>query len=200
MLIRHQDKAIIHYVALLGAVLSALAAGIAIWNLPEQGHSAIARQTEVDQQASAMDKLSQAGIMPEQIYAARAAAEGLSTETSQEMPTWSFWGSLGAWQLAIVALAGAAIAAGICYGTIWSTMYAGSVILYVSIRRIYNVMKLISPEIAATCGQTVMVNGQPVIQRDPTRTLPILIKLAVLMSLTLILLAVIVWQVTAMKF
>ncbi len=200
MLIRQQDKAIIHYVALLGAVLSALAAGIAIWNLPDQGQYANALKNELNEEASAFNKLSQAGIMPEQLHIAKAAAEGLSPIAAQESPVWSFWDSLPVWQLTLLSIASALASAAVSYGLIWITMYLGSVLLYIFIRRIYNVIKCISPAMAATCGQTVMINGQPVIQRDPTRILPILIKLIVLMSLTLILLAVIVWQVTSFKF
>lgn len=200
MLIRQQDKAIIHYVALLGAVLSALGAGFVIWNLPDQGQSAIARQNEVSQEAFAFDKLSQAGIMPEQLHIAKAAAEGLTAEVTQEMPAWSFCDSLSIWQLAMLSIAGATASAAISYGLIWITMYLGSILLYIFIRRIYNIIKRVSPTMAATCGQTVMIDGQPVIQRDPTRIMPLLIKLAVLMSLTLILLAVIVWQLTSFKF
>jgi hypothetical protein len=200
MLIRQQDKAIIHYVALLGTVLSALGAGVVIWNLPEQRQSAIAMQNEASQEASALDKLSQAGIMPEHLHIAKAAAKELTTETVQEMPVWSFCDSLAIWQLALLSLAGATASAAISYGLIWTTMYIGSVILYIVIRRIYDVIRHLSPTMAATCGQTVTIDGQPVIQRDPTRIIPILIKLIVLMSLTLILLAVIVWQLTSFKF
>ncbi len=200
MLIRQQDEAIIHYVALLGAVLSALGAGFAIWSMPEEGQSAIALQNEISQENHAFNKLVDAGILPDQITVAKAAANDIASDVVKEIPVWSFWNSLPAWQLALISVGGAAMTAGISYGLIWITMYIGSVIMYVFIRQIYGIARRVSPKMAETCGQTVLVEGQAVIQRDPTRIMPILIKLAVLMSLTLFLLAVIVWQMTSLKF
>ncbi|HML74059.1 MAG TPA: hypothetical protein PKB02_06150, partial [Anaerohalosphaeraceae bacterium] len=77
MAIRKQDKTIIQGVALLGAILAALASGMFFQKLPEKQRNYRTQQTELMQQAGALDKLKEASVMSEQIALVETVSEDI---------------------------------------------------------------------------------------------------------------------------
>jgi hypothetical protein len=198
MAIRKQDKMIIHNVALLGAVLSALGAGSLLWHLHEKEHSSSVGQSDFVRQAMAIDKLKQASELSDQLHLAEKMAEGFSVTNIQKAPQKdSFLASLSGGEMTGVVIAAAGAAGVVGYGVFWLSMWSGSMALYALVRCSYKIIYCIRPDYAVADKLEVAQNGKPIFQRNPDRILPIAIKLIVLLTLALLMLGIIVWQLTA---
>lgn len=199
MAIRKQDKTIIHGVALLGAVIAALASGIFFQKLPEKQHSYRTQQTELQQQAGALDKLKEASVLSEQINLVETVSEDLiRPELSKEDKVGGVLGTMSPLQLGVLTVAGAIGAGAASYGLLWAVMYLGSLGFYAMIRSLYG---MIEDKDSDACGGQgyVITDGKAVNHRNPHRIFPIIFKLAILVGLALLLLSIVVWQLTSME-
>jgi hypothetical protein len=196
MLIRRQDKTIIHYVALLGAALSVFIASSLPGKLREKADSGTSQRNDSILQVGAINKLKQASDLSVQMDVIESVAKQLTAvevkERSPQGPI-SLLASLSGWQVAVLAIG--AGAAG--YGVFWITMWSGVASLYILIRSVYSLIGLVHPTCAAAKKSTYIVDGRTMFQRDPDRILPLIIKVIVLLTLSLALLGVIVWQLTS---
>jgi hypothetical protein len=198
MLIRREDKTIIYYVALLGAVLSVFIASSLPKKLREKADSGISRHNESLRQVGAMDKLKHASDFSVQMAMIESVTKQLTAvELEEKTPSThiSFWASLSGWQIVLLAIG--AGAAG--YGVFWAAMWSGVVTLYVFIRGVYYFIGRLWPNCAAAQKISFIQDNRVTFQRNPDRILPLIIKLTVLITLTLALLGVIVWQLTSIR-
>ncbi|MEN6306192.1 MAG: hypothetical protein ABFD91_00425 [Anaerohalosphaeraceae bacterium] len=199
MAIRKQDKTIIHGVALLGAVIAALASGIFFQKLPEKQHSYRTQQTELMQQAGALDKLKEANALSEQINLVETVSEDLiQPKLSKEDKVGGVLGAMSPLQLGVLTVAGAIGAGAASYGLLWAVMYLGSLGFYAMIRSIYGMIE--DKDSDACDGQGyIITDGKTANHRNPHRVFPIIFKLAILVGLALLLLSIVVWQLTSME-
>ncbi len=196
MTIRKQDKTIIQGVALLGAILAALASVLFFQKLPEKQHHYRTQQTELMQQAGALDKLKEACIIPEQIALVETVSEDIiEPELPKNEAFNSILGNISPLQLNVLTAAGAIGAGAASYGLLWSVMYLGSLSLYAMIRALYRLVD--DKEYPLT--NDPQPEGQYINHRNPYRVFPIIFKLTILIGLALILLSIVVWQLTAIK-
>jgi hypothetical protein len=198
MLIRREDKTIIYYIALLGAVLSVFIASTLPGKLREKEDSSVSQCNDSVLQAGAIDKLRQASELSIQMDVVENVTKQLAAVEVQEKstsPTLSFWASMSRWQVIVLSIG--AGAAG--YGVFWVTMWSGIVALYTFIRAVYFLIARISPNCPAARKSSKTIDGRVIFERNPDRILPLLIKLVVLVTLALALLGVIVWQMTAIN-
>jgi len=197
MTIRKQDKTIIQGVALLGAILAALASVLFFQKLPEKQHHYRTQQTELMQQAGALDKLKEACIIPEQIALVETVSEDIiEPELPKDEAFNSILGNISPLQLNVLTAAGAIGAGAASYGLLWSVMYLGSLSLYAMIRALY---RLVDDKESPLTSDDPQPEGQCINHRNPYRLFPIIFKLTILIGLALILLSIVVWQLTAIK-
>jgi hypothetical protein len=199
MAIRKQDKTIIQGVALLGAILAALASGMFFQKLPEKQRNYRTQQTELMQQAGALDKLKEASVMSDQIALVETVSEDIIEPDTPNIDTFNgLLGNISPLQLNVLTVAGAIGAGAASYGLLWSVMYLGSLGLYAMIRALYRLVddKETPLPIDDNYGQP---EGRYVNHRNPHRVFPVVFKLTILIGLALILLSIVVWQLTAIK-
>jgi hypothetical protein len=196
MLIRREDKTIIYYIALLGAVLSVFIASTLPGKLREKADSGNSQHNESVLQVGAMDKLKQASELTIQMDLIENVTKQLAAvEIPKETPTagLSFWSSLHGWQVVVLSIGAGSLG----YGVFWITMWSGVVSLYTFIRAVYYLIGRISPNCPAVQKPTKILDGRVVFERNPDRIIPLIIKLVILLTLTLSLLGIIVWQMTS---
>jgi hypothetical protein len=196
MLIRRHDKTIIYYVALLGAVLSVFLTNSLFEKLQEKADSRTAQHNESILQDGAINKLKQASDLSVRMDVVESVTKILADsdlEDKSPSPYISFLTSLPKWQLMVLS-----IAAGVAgYGIFWSAIWSGVVALYALIRGVYYLIGRLWPKCAAADKSTFVQDGRVTFQRNPDRILPLIIKMIVLLTLTLSLLGVVVWQLTS---
>ncbi|MGH2272622.1 hypothetical protein ACQ9LF_12555 [Anaerohalosphaeraceae bacterium U12dextr] len=183
--------------ALLGAILAALASVLFFQKLPEKQHHYRTQQTELMQQAGALDKLKEACIIPEQIALVETVSEDIiEPELPKDEAFNSILGNISPLQLNVLTAAGAIGAGAASYGLLWSVMYLGSLSLYAMIRALY---RLVDDKESPLTSDDPQPEGQCINHRNPYRLFPIIFKLTILIGLALILLSIVVWQLTAIK-
>ncbi len=173
MAIRKQDKTIIHGVALLGAILAALSSGMFFKKLPEKQHNYRTQQTELMQQAGALDKLKEASVMSEQIALVETVSEDIiEPELPKNDAFNGILGNISPLQLNVLSVAGAIGAGAASYGLLWSVMYLGSLGFYALIRALYRLVddKETPLPIDDNYGQP---DSRHVNQRNPHRVFPV---------------------------
>jgi hypothetical protein len=198
VLIRREDKTIIYYIALLGAVLSVFIASTLPGKLREKADSRTSQRNESSLQAGAIDKLKHASELTIKMDLIENVTNQLAAvEVPKETPTasLSFWSSLHGWQIAVLAVGAGSVG----YGVFWVTMWSGIVALYTFIRSVYYIIGRISPNCPAAQKPTKILDGRIVFERNPDRVIPLIIKLVVLMTLAMALLGIIVWQMTSIN-
>jgi hypothetical protein len=196
MLIRREDKTIIYYIALLGAVLSVFIASTLPGKLREKTRDRTSCHNESILQAGALDKLKQASELSIQMDVIESVTKQLAAaEVQEKAPSadMSFCSSLHGWQVMVLAIGAGSVG----YGVFWITMWSGVVALYTFIRCVYYLIGRMCPTCAAAQKPTKVLDGRIVFERNPDRVLPLIIKLVVLLTLTLSLLGIIVWQLTS---
>ncbi len=198
MLIRQEDKTIIYYIALLGAVLSVFVASSLPAKLREKTGQSISCRNDSILQTGAMNKLKQASELSIQMDVIESVTKQLTAVELEEKPVLvhtSFFASLSGWQVAVLAVG--AGAAG--YGMFWAVMWSGVAALYTFIRSVYYLIGRLWPDCPAAQKPTVILDGRVVFRRNPDRILPLIIKLVVLMTVSLALIVIIAWQWTSNK-
>lgn len=198
MLIRREDKKIVYYVALLGAVLSVYFAHSALDKLRKSNYSQSSTQDQSVLQVGAMDKLRQSADLSAQMAMIESVTSQLTAVNKQDTIKPSaqvnFCTSLVGWQV-VALMVGVGV---VGYGIIFVTMWIGVILLYILIRAVYSIIRRVQPNCAAAARPTFIQEGKVTYLRNPDRILPLAIKLIVLMKLTLALLIVIVWHWTSL--
>jgi len=197
MKIRKEDKRLVHNLALLGALIASCAAVWLTHQRISRTQTLLAEETSFIRDTSAASKLN-----PETLAPAPDLAKNLINTISAELSDSqarldklhsSLWVNLPVWLL----MSGAALLGALLgYCGIRLVIGVVSVVLYAGIRALYRLIRAVDPD----CPAAVMIttgNIVPVVQRDSGRVLPVLIKLAVLLILSMVLLAVLVWQWTS---
>jgi len=196
MLIRREDKTVIYYIALLGAVLSVFIASSLPGKLREKADSEASQRNQSGLQIGAMDKLKQASELSIQMDVVESVTQQLAAVEVQKKANsahLSFWASLHGWQVVVLSI-GAGSAG---YGVFWVTMCLGVMTLNRFIRAVYYLIGRLWPNCTAVKKSTKIIDDQVVLERTPGRILPLIIKTIVLLSLSLSLLGIIVWQITS---
>lgn len=196
MLIRREDKTIVYYIAILGAVLSVFIASTLPARLRAKNGSQTSCQNESTLHAGAIDKLKQASELSIQMDVIESVTRQLSAAELKDKPPStpdSFFASLTGWKVAVLSIG--AGAAG--YGLFWGVMWSGVVALYTFIRGVYFIIGRVSPHCAAAQKPSVIQDGKVTFLRNPDRILPLIIKLVVLMTVTMSLIIVVAWQWTS---
>lgn len=207
MLIRREDKELIHNLAVLGALFGACVCIFLVVHVSNEAHEQNAEHTELQQTHAALAKLTvpeadadKAVVdqeilkqVQEHIQQKQPEAETAGQESFWlKLPKWGFWGICAAGGIA-GAIAG--------FSTIWATGWAGSVFVYAIIRLMYKIIRTVAPNSAAaklsqqgTANETGLLS----FERNQQRVFPILVKLTFLLLLALGVLAIVVWKVTGL--
>ncbi|MHC5083570.1 MAG: hypothetical protein ACYTET_06490 [Planctomycetota bacterium] len=204
MPIRSEDKEFIQTLALFGALLGAFVGVIVVVQLSERAHEQYTQQTEYHQTQAAIVKLSEATVNPgqplvnqevlEQVQQQIQPQDAEATKPVNE----SFWLDIPRWGYLGLCAGGCigGIIAG--FGSLWVTGWLGSIALYALIRLFYKGIRKVAPDCAAAkLGQQSNQDGQLAFQRDDSRVLPTLVKLAFLILLSLGVLGMVVWHLTS---
>lgn len=198
--IRREDKEIVHNLSLLGMLFGVFVGGFLVLNWNKQAHLRLEAEAAAAQTHSSLVRLS-GNLTDKEVSLAQVAmgqvdAEVLPEQT-EEGPGENFWSALSEWKLWSIC-AGAAMAGGITgYLTFWGAGWLGALLTYWTIRAIYGQIRTIAPNCPAASRPTLTAGNTSTFQRDQNRILPTLIKLFMLLAIVLSVLAVIVWQLTA---
>ncbi len=200
--IRREDKEIIHNLSLLGMLFGALVGGFLVLHFNKQAHIRMNAETAALETHSSLVKLS-SNLTAQEASVAQAAIGQVQPEfqTDQEcpqsseksfligLPQWGLWGICGG-----AALTGAAIG----YGALWGAGWLGSMLTYWVIRLVYRMIRTTAPECTAALRPTTTTGNICTFQRDQNRVLPTLIKLFMLLTTVLGVLAIVVWYLTSL--
>lgn len=207
MLIRREDKELIHNLAVLGALFGACVCIFLVVHLSNEAHEQNVEQTEYQQTHAALAKLTVPAADADKAVVDQDILKQVQEHMIQEQPEAevgceeSFWLKLPQWGFWGVCAAGG-IAGGIAgFSTIWATGWIGSVFVYAFIRLMYRVIRKLAPNSAAAqLPQRGSADeaGQSCFERNRQRVFPTLVKLTFLLLLALGALAVVVWIVTGL--
>lgn len=201
--IRREDKEIIHNLSLLGMLFGAIVGGFLVLHSHRQAQGRYDIETAAVQTHSSLERLS-SNLTAAEISVAQAAmgqVVGTDAEAAPDgvnpveksfwidLPQWGLWGICGA-----AALAGA----GTGYLSLWGAGWFGSLLTYWLIRVIYRVIRKTAPDSIAAQRPLSTAGMLESYQRDEGRLLPTLVKLFMLLAMALGVLAIVVWQLTAM--
>lgn len=206
MLIRREDRELIHNLALLGALFGACIGVFVTIHLSNQAREQYKQHAEYQETNAALAKLTTSSTSPEQPIVDEDILQQVQEHIQQEqsenpedseksfwldLPQWGFWGiCTGSGLLGMIA----------GFSGIWLTGWTGSLLVYGLIRIFYRFIRRVAPDSAAarltqqSCEQT----DHPAFARDRQRVFPVLIKLTFLLLLVLGVLAVVVWIVTGL--
>jgi hypothetical protein len=172
-------------------------------HLSDRAHKLYARQTEQQQTHEALIKLSTASAVPDGPIASKEVLAQVEQQIQHdpEQATESAkknWLKLPRWKLWSFCAAAAGAGAVVGYLAVWTTGWAGSVIIYQFLRLLYAIIRKAAPRCAAAEGGQVYSaeNGTCHYQRNDKRILPMIVKLFFFLLLVLILLTVVVWHLT----
>ncbi len=207
MLIRREDKELIHNLAVLGALFGACVCVFLTVHLSNRAREKNAEQSEYQQTNAALVKLSAPTAGTETAVVDEKTLKQVQEHIQQEQPTEppnpkkSFWVDLPKWGFWGIC-AGSGIAGGIAgFSTIWATGWVGSVLVYSFIRLMYKAIRKVAPNSAAA---KLSEQGQmqqpehPGFERNQQRIFPTLVKLLFLLLMVLGALAIVVWNVTGL--
>jgi len=198
MKIRKEDKRLIHNLALAGAFIAACGAVWHTLSCINATQALLAEETSFIEGASAVNKVNPEILLPARELTDNIIIKTLSTELSDSQTRLcklqnSIWVSLPPWCLVLLAAVSGTVFG---YFGVRAASAVCSIAMYACIRGLYRLIRAVDPD----CPAAVLITAGaaiPAIQRDSNRVLPALIKLGALLALTLILLAVIVWQWTS---
>lgn len=206
MLIRREDKELIHNLAVLGALFGACICIFLAVHLSKQAHEQYTEHSEYEETNAALAKLSASAVNPENSVVDRDILEQVQEHIEQdrpesehvleksfwlELPQWGFWGIC----------AGGGIAGAVAgFSTIWATGWLGSVFVYAFIRLLYRIIRKVAPNSAAAkmTQQPSQQTDHMAFERSRERLFPTLVKLTFLLLMALGALAIVVWQVTGL--
>ncbi|MHC4551173.1 MAG: hypothetical protein ACYSUT_00180 [Planctomycetota bacterium] len=207
MLIRREDKELIHNLAVLGALFGACVFIFLVVHLSNQAHEQNAEHTEFQQTHAALAKLSVPEAGSDEAVVDQDILKQVQEHFEQKQPEVetgcedSFWLKLPKWGFWGVCAAGG-VAGGIAgFSTIWATGWMGSVFVYAFIRLMYKVIRKVAPNSAAAQvshrGNTNETEPFS-FERNRQRVFPTLVKLMFLLLMALGVLAIVVWNVTGL--
>lgn len=200
--IRREDKEIIQYLALLGMLFGAV---IAVFVLLNQRQQALCQLQNQQQSQMAHQRISMLSnnISAEQVKLAENLLDQVHQVQINSVPSKpllnSFWLEMSKPRL--LALIGLAALIGGASGYVAFGMagWLGSFFTYWLIRRIYRLIGGAKPTNSVLLPASYLRRdpNDSFIVRDPQRTLPMIIKVLVLLSCLLIAIGTIVWRLTA---
>lgn len=197
--IRREDKEIVQYLALLGMLFGAV---IAIFVLLNQRQQALCQLQNLQQSQMAHQRISMlsSNIPAEQVKLAENLLHQVQTNSVSSKPLLnSFWSELSKPRLlALMGLAG--LIGGISgYFAFGVAGWLGSFFTYWLIRRIYRLIGGAKPTnpVLPPASYLRRDPNDDFIVRDPQRTLPMVIKLLVLLTCLLTAIGMIIWRLTA---
>ncbi len=185
MRIRVEDKQIVIYIAMLGAVLGAGGCVLTLLNLAKRSHNQL---TEVRQQiqvcASVLILENLGGGDPD------PASKSILDEQKRQMELHKvvlrdlegqFWNRLPEWGLMALCIGGGLAGLLSGFAVFWLIGLIGSGLLYSFIRFLYRLMRWIAPR---SCDRPEIIaalqEGQQFSLRDGSRVLPAAIKISIL--------------------
>lgn len=199
--IRREDKEIIQNLSLLGMLFGAVVGCFLILHFNKQAHLKLDDQTAAAQTHSSLVRLS-SNLTEKEASLTEAAIGQVGADIKpapEEMtPEKSFWVTLSPWGMWGICAGGALVGGGLGYLTLWGGSWVGSLLTYWMIRIIYGRIRATAPTCAAARRATSYEKNLYTFQRDQNRLLPTLIKLFMLLAITLSILAIVVWQLTAL--
>ena len=207
MLIRREDKELIHNLSVLGALFGACVCVFLAVHLSNRAQEQYQQHSEYQQTHAALAKLSVPEAESDKAVVDQEILKQVQEHIAQEqvvpeansdnsfwlkLPKWGFWG---------VCAAGA-VGGGIAgFSAIWASGWVGSVIVYAFIRLMYRIVRKVAPNSAAAQlhqrGNRVDTS-HPAFERNRQRIFPTLVKLTFLLLMALAVLAAVVWQITGM--
>jgi hypothetical protein len=199
--IRREDKEIIQNLSLLGMLFGAVVGCFLILHFNKQAHLQLDDQAAAAQTHSSLVRLSSNLTEQEASLAEAAIGQvGAAIEPAPEAMTLekSFWVTLSPWGMWSICAGGALVGGSFGYLTLWGGSWLGSLLTYWMIRIIYSRIRTIAPACAAARRTLPSEKNLSMFQRDQNRLLPTLIKLFILLAITLSILALVVWQLTAL--
>ena len=204
MPIRSEDKEFIQTFALFGALFGAFVGAIVVVHLSDRAHEQYTEQTEYQQTQAAIMKLSEASITPGQPLVNSDVLQQVQQQIQPEeagagqSADKSFWLRIPRWGFLGLCAGGCIVGTVAGFSGIWLTGWVGSVSLYALIRLFYRCIRKVAPNSAAANRvEQSNPSGVTSFQRDNSRILPTLVKLAFLTLLVLGVLGMVVWYLTS---
>lgn len=199
--IRREDREIIHNLSLLGMLFGAFVGGFLALHFHRQAHFQRDAAAAAAQTQNSLVRLS-SNLSEEEVSVTQAAIGQVGTDVESvyddNQTKKSFWIGLPQWGLWGLCAGAALAGAGTGYVSLWGTGWLGSVLTYWLIRIIYRLIRKTAPECRVAKSPLASTGTNYLYQRDDTRLLPTLIKLFMLLTMALGVLAAVVWQLTAM--
>ena len=168
----------------------------------KQAHHRLDAASDAAQTHSSLVRLS-SNLTAQEASVAQAAIGQVQPDTrvegqEEERTEKSLWVGLSQWSLWGICAGTALIGGGVGYLSLWGAGWLGSVLTYWLIRIIYHLIRKTSPDCPAARRNTSPTVTAKAFQRDQNRLLPTLIKLVMLLVMALSVLAVVVWNLTAL--
>lgn len=199
--IRREDKEIIHNLSLLGMLFGAIVGGFLTLHFHKQAHIRRDAETAAAQTHTSLVRLS-SNLTAQEVSVTQAAIGQVQPDEHadrEEADTEkSVWVDLSKWGLWGICAGTALIGGGVGYLSLWGAGWFGSVLTYWLIRVIYRLIRKTVPDCPAANRSVTQAAAACTFQRDQNRLLPTLIKLFMLLVMALSVLAVVVWNLTAL--
>ena len=204
MRLRREDEKIVRCLATVGAFFGACIGVLAIVNASRIAHRDLwDEQGHIDEYAPIL-QLDQSQFNAEQAVTSQLAVDDVARQLQQksdkivqmEKGFWVNLPTLGYIGLCVGAGLGSMA---ISYLAFWAIVYLGSLAVYKAIRSIYTCIRRLAPNSACAQIETLPDGEDPAVRRDDSRVLPAVIKLSIMLIIALVLLAVAVYQLTAMQ-
>lgn len=199
--IRREDKEIIHNLSLLGMLFGAFVGGFLTLHFHRQAQFQDETTMAAVQTHTSLVRLS-SNLSAEEVSVAKAAIGQVQAEAepAPEAPQAQkkFWLGLPRWGLWGICAGAALAGAGTGYLSLWGAGWLGSILTYWLIRGTYRLIRKTAPECSAATRVPAATGSICTFQREQNRLLPTLIKLFMLLTMALSVLAVVVWYLTSL--
>ena len=205
MLIRREDKELIHNLALLGAFFGACLCVFLTVHMSNKAHEQHKENNEYQETNAAIAKLSSSSASPEKPVVDENILQQVQEHIQQEQPDneaakKSFWIELPQWGFWGICAGGGLVGAIAGFSGIWVSGWTGSVILYGLIRLFYKIIRKIAPNSAAAklTQRSSSQTDHQAFERSQERIFPTLVKLTFILLGALGALAIVMWKVTGL--
>ncbi|MCK4960574.1 MAG: hypothetical protein KAT00_14275 [Planctomycetes bacterium] len=204
MRLRREDEKIVRSLATVGAFFGACIGVLAIVNASRIAHRDLQdEQGHIDEYAPIL-QLDQSQFNAEQVVTSQLAVDNVARQLQQKNDKiiqleQGFWITLPTWGYAGLCIGAGLGSMALSYLAFWVIVYLGSLTIYKVIRSTYTCIRRLAPN--STCAQleTLPDGSDPAVRRNDSRVLPAVIKLSIMLIIALVLLAVAVYQLTAMQ-